>query len=307
MAKTNKEIRDDLAHKYYDSLREVEGTLEFLAKSWYSKEEIKETRERLISNLQNNLSNEEWYEESKKSHIAEHKAKWLVSKAKEEKERLKREYEEKMLEADRDIVEKEEAYKAAQIDYRWKIEEETEVKDKKEELYWDKEKILESLKQKVEVEENVEYMWYKWKKVHITLPREWEFEWFKFEYFVSDESVHKKDFESNVELEKKSYSMKEVWNLLKAMNRYMKAMGVETDWNMDYENDLKYRTYNYGCAAWDCLKQIAWLNSLYWLKDKNVDWTKNLRGSWSCYNFNCDFCRLGHDFNDADLFLRLSD
>ena len=300
MVVTKKEFRWHLANKYHDSLREVGGTLEFLAKSWYSKEEIKEIRGRLISNLQNNLSNEEWYEESKKSHRAEHKAKWLVVKAKEGKERLKREYEEKMAEADRGSVEKEEAYRAAQIDYRWEVEEEIDL----EKIYWDEEKILDNLKQKVVVEENVDYMWYKWNKVHITLPEvEWKFGWFKFEYFVSDEEVVKKDFESNPELEKKSYSMKEVWGLLWAMNTYMQAMGVETDWNMDYENDLQhFDQNNVGCWAWDCLKQIAWLDRWYWLKDEKR-WS---RYEWICYTNDCAFFWQHDGSISSKLFLKLS-
>lgn len=178
----------------------------------------------------------------------------------------------------------------------------------RDELYWDKEKILENLKEKcVKVEENVEYMWHKWKKVHIDLPEiEWKFGWFKFECFVSNESVLKRDFESNPELEKKSYSMGDVWGLLWAMNKYMQAMWVETDWDMNYENDLKiWKTDNYRCDAWDCLKQITWLDFWYWLRDKNVDSKKNSRSVWNCNFDYCDFIRSDNDNNSAYLFLRL--
>ena len=308
MGKTNEEIRLDLANKYHDKLKQVNETLDFLSNSWYSKEEIKAIRERLISNLQSKLWKEEWYDESKKSHRAEHKAELSLNKAKEEKERLKKEYKEKIAEADKDIVEKSETYKEAQIDYRWEVGEEIEVKDINEKLYWNKEKILENLKEKcVKVEENVEYMWHKWKKVHIDLPEiEWKFGWFKFEYFVSNESVLKRDFESNPELEKKSYSMGDVWGLLLAMNKYMQAMWVETDWDMDYENDLKiWKIDNYRCDAWDCLKQITWLD-FYWLRGKNVDSKKNSRSAWNCNFDYCDFIRSDNDNYSANLFLRLS-
>ncbi len=308
MEKTYKEIREDLAKKYHDDLRKHENFFDWLAKIQSTKEKIKEIREMFINKLQSNLANEEWYEESKKSHIAEHKAKLSVIKAKEERERLKREYEEKMVEADRDVEEKEQAHKAAQIDYRWKVEEETKVKDTKEELYWDKEKILKNLKQKVVVDKNTNYMWYTWKKVHITLPEvEWKFDWFKFEYFISNKTVYKKDFESNPELENKSYSPEEVWNLLKAMNKYMQAMGVETDWDMDYEKDLKYRkVYNTWCDSWDCLKDIAWLDYLLWLKQKNVNWKINSRVYWDTRNLSCCFWISVWEYSYANLFLRLS-
>lgn len=309
MEKTNKEIRSDLANKYHDKLKQVNETLDFLSNSWYSKKEIKAIRERLISNLESKLWKEEWYDESKKSHRAEHKAELSLNKAKEEKERLKKEYEKKIAEADKDIVEKSKTYKEAQIDYRWEVGEEIEVKDINKKLYWNKEKILENLKEKcVKVEENVEYMWYNWKKVHIDLPEiEWKFGWFKFEYFVSNESVLKRDFERNAELEKKSNSMKDVWGLLWAMNKYMQAMGVETDWDMDYKYDLKYwKTNNYRCDAWDCLKQITWLDYRYWLMDKNVDSKKNSRAAWYCNDGNCSFNRIDNDNFNANLFLRLS-
>ena len=192
-----------------------------------------------------------------------------------------------------------------------KIEHEKAEQKKAEqfnELYWDKEKILKNLKENcVKVEENVEMMWYEWEKVHINLPAVWHFEWFKFEYFVSDEYVYKIDFESNSELEEKSYSMKEVWELLKAMNGYMQAMGVETDGDMDYENNLKYwETHNNSRKAWDYLKQIAWLNERYWLSDKNVGWRKNSHARWRCNSDHCNFSRSDFAYGRANLFLRLS-
>ena len=94
MAKTNKEIRWDLASKYHDELRKVDDTLDSLAELWFSKDEIKSTRERLISNLQTKLEKEDGYEEARATHRAELKAKWSVKKAKEEKKRLQKEYEE---------------------------------------------------------------------------------------------------------------------------------------------------------------------------------------------------------------------
>lgn len=188
---------------------------------------------------------------------------------------------------------------------------ETELKDTKEKLYWNKDAILKDLTENhIEVKEDVEYMWYKWKIIRITLPGVWK-EYEPFEYFVSDESVCKDTFESNPELEEKSYSMKDVWGLLWAMNRYMQSMWVETDWDMDYENDLKYwKIDNYWCEAWDCLKEClknkAKLDRWYWLKDKNVDWRTNSRALWGCNFDYCVFSRSDGGYDDANLFLRLS-
>ena len=184
---------------------------------------------------------------------------------------------------------------------------ETELKDKKEKLYWNKDAILKDLMENyVTVHENQEKMGYKGKIVEINLPGMWE-DYNPFKYFVSDKSVRKDTFERNPELKEKSYSKKEVCGLLQAMDRYMQAMGVETDWAMDYENELKYwETYNHRCDAWDCLKQIAWLDRWYWLRDKDVGWRKNSRAYWYCDYDYCYFNRSDYDYYYANLFLRLS-
>lgn len=292
--KTNKEILEQFGDEMGAAYDEKEERLMKLYDLNLSEPVRRQAREDIVKTFYDKMEEikrKPWYEEALKSARKE----WALKH--------------KMHKAEKDYLEAKEAYEKAQVDYRWEVEEKTEVKDTKEELYWDKEKILENLKENcVKVEENVEMMWHKWKKVHINLPKiEWKFEWFKFEYFVSNESVLKKDFESNPELEKKSYSMEEVWGLLKAMNKYMQAMGVETDWDMDYENDLKYwKTDNYGCDAWDCLKNIAWLDYWYWLKDKDLDWVKNSRAEWNCNFDYCDFDRDDSDSHDANLFLRLS-
>lgn len=314
MAKTNKEIRWDLASKYHDELTKVDDTLEFFEKSWYSKEEIKSTRERLISNLQTKLEKEDGYEEARATHRAELKAKWFVEKEKEEKEKLQRKYEEKMAEAGRDMSEKSKTYEDAQVAHRWKVEDKVEVEEWVKEgkwlesLRWNKEEILKSLKENpeyVKIEENAEVMWHTWKKVHINLPKVWNFEWFKFDYFVSYNSVEKKDFEKNPKLEKKSYSMNDVSNLLKAINRFMAALGCETDWIMKYW-ETKTITYD----VWYCLKAITWLswsNSWYWLSDKNVAWRKGSRAEWVSSGDWFIFKRQDGDYDTALLFLRLSD
>jgi hypothetical protein len=171
----------------------------------------------------------------------------------------------------------------------------------RDELYWNKEKILENLKEKcVKVEKNVEYMWYKWKKVHINLPAVWKFKWFKFDYFVSDYKVWRNDFKPG--LWKKLYTINDVSKLLEAMNKYMQAMGVETDWSMDYEERLKsWQRYSESkCKAWDCLKAITWLNDCYRLNHYPV------MIGWYCYSSSCNLDRLDY-YSSNYLFLKLSD
>ena len=62
-------------------------------------------------------------------------------------------------------------------------------------------------------------------------------------------------FEDNPELEKSSYSLKEICELLQAINMYMEELGVVTDGDLDYENVLKQRerkehpSQNYHCST----------------------------------------------------------
>ena len=79
-------------------------------------------------------------------------------------------------------------------------------------------------------------MWYRRRMVYINLPEvKWKFEWFKFEYFVSYDYVDYRDFKRRPSLKKKSYLMKDVWELIWAISRYMQAMGVEMPKEMLYE------------------------------------------------------------------------
>jgi hypothetical protein len=182
------------------------------------------------------------------------------------------------------------------------------LKQPNPELFWNRDAILKDLKENhVKVEENVWYMWQYWKKVHINLPAVWKFRRFKFDYFVSNNQVTKREFEID-KLEEKSYSVKDVWRLLWAMNRYMQAMGVETDWDLDYENALKLweRGSQGGCNAWDCLMEITWLHrnrwlSTYWLNDRKLDRRRHhLRAKWCCYDGMCNF-QLGGEYGDGDV------
>ena len=175
--------------------------------------------------------------------------------------------------------------------------------------YNNTEAAIKDLKAKnVKIEENTEMMGYKWKKVHINLPAVWNFKWFKFECFVSDEAVTKSAFESNPELEKKSYSMSDISKLLEAINKYMTELWIKNDGKMDYENKLKHSEFSkFRCNAWDCLKSITWLHSRYWLSDKNVLWKNGSQASLFCLN---NICRIDHvtiNQYDANLFLKLSD
>ena len=178
----------------------------------------------------------------------------------------------------------------------------------KENLIWNTDAILEDLKKNcVTVEpKDTEMMWYKWKKVHINLPAVWNFEWFKFDYFVSNEAVKKDNFENKQELEKESYSMENIAELLQAINKYMTELQGTNEEEMDYENELKYRkTGRYFCFTWEYLKAISWLNKSYWLNDKYIEWKKDSRAVRDCTEDQLFFNHFNYGI--ANLFLKCSD
>lgn len=196
-----------------------------------------------------------------------------------------------------------------------------------ETLFWNKEAILKDLKEHhVKIEENAEMMWFKWKKIRLELPAVWNFEGFKFDCFVSDESIEKKSIEKKFflkkesKLEEKSYSMQEIWELLEAINTYMKELWIDSDENMDYKNDLQTREKGKfhrdvpKSKAWNYLKSIIGLDSFYWLKDKNVwyyngkpdkkrnDSRATLIWKYDSYSFGRD----ARNHGDSNLLLRIS-
>ena len=195
---------------------------------------------------------------------------------------------------------------------REKREEERKEKERKEKnlkLMWNTNAILNDLKENhIKIEEDKEMMWYKWKIIHIDLPKVWNFKWFRFGYFVSNITITKEEFERDPLIEKQSYSMKDVSELLQAMNEYMKELQGDNDWDMNYENGLRRRETNtIGCMMWYCLRYITCLNTWYWLKDKELSWIKGSRAIRACANGNCCFSLGDRSDNYANLFLKLSD
>jgi hypothetical protein len=147
-------------------------------------------------------------------------------------------------------------------------------------------------KNHVKVEFDKELFWVKWRFVHLELPEVWNFKWFKFNCFISKwEPLKPGEFKANPNFENQSYSVEEIANLLKAINEYMKAYWVETDWDIDYINGLKNRDYENGkkkSKAWLDLANYIWLTDcIYRLKDYEEDkyWKKKYIW-WNCYDKN---------------------
>lgn len=222
--------------------------------------------------------------------------------------------------SDKDIQRIWEAMKKAEEKRLQREKEEKENSEKKSELI---KTILEYLKKNhIKVEENQERFWYKWRVVHLHFPAsksysslppvERYFAWFDFDYFESYDRVDMENFESNWELEKKSYSIKDIAELLNTIRKYMMVCWVYIDEGVDFENDLNnWKTDNYGCDTWDCLAKLMWMSSkkysgsrVYRMKDKNVAWNKTIlwqegsRAEWFCGGA---YCRFNTNFDGHDM------
>ena len=188
-------------------------------------------------------------------------------------------------------------------------------------LYADK--ILEEMAEYVIIED-AEVEWYEWWKIKITLPEikwsKWKkwFRWKTCECFISNKCISADEFKNNLELVKKSWSIKNVWYLLwNLIRKYMEARGLEwIDSYIDkYENALA--CWSLGCEsrseAWRYLKKVIEkkgkkLDMKYWLKDTDEVygwWGLPLR--WRCDHSYCYFTWIGSEYHKGYLFLRLSD
>jgi hypothetical protein len=108
----------------------------------------------------------------------------------------------------------------------------------------------------ITAEEDVEVLWFRWRKVHVNLPAIWKFKWFKFDYFAWDEKddkLHRHncteyDFERNLELREKSYSYEEIDRLYTAIREYFSEFEIKID------NDD--------------LRKLLYLNTTYFLRNR---------------------------------------
>lgn len=190
MVKSNRDYRDNLAKEMRNKYNERNEQLEQIDKLPLTEAVKKSARKDIMEAFYKEMEEfkkRPWYEEAKKTHLEEIKAKVWLNEAKKEKERLQKEYEEKMAKADENIADKTKSYEDAQIAHRWEIE----YWEIKKELIWNYEAVEDDLlKNHLNVKENSEYMWLKWKEIHLTIPAVWKFKWFKFDCFISDDDFN---------------------------------------------------------------------------------------------------------------------
>lgn len=126
---TNKEFRSDLAKEMRDKYKKRNEQLEQIDKLPITKETKESARKDIMDNFNQEMEEMKTrpgYAEARQTHLAEIQAKIKLAKSKKEKERLQKEYEEKLAKADEDIAKSKKGYEDAQIAHnRWKIEQKT--------------------------------------------------------------------------------------------------------------------------------------------------------------------------------------
>ena len=118
--------------------------------------------------------------------------------------------------------------------------------------------------------EEREMFGYNWEVWHFELPAVWNFEWFKFDYFISNSPVTKEEFERDPLIEKQSYSIKDILKLWKAMKEYMS----------------EYWVIMGSSSVWFYLSEILNLDYSSWVKDKNVIWKDDSRAFWVWHDYD---------------------
>ena len=148
-----------------------------------------------------------------------------------------------------------------------------------------KDVLLKDLKENhVKVEENKEMFWYKWKFVYVSLPAIWNFKWFNFDFFVSDDYMYGYEFDKNPEFAKTSFSKKEISNFLKKFRAYMKERWIEFDRKVDFDTDLIHFTTHVS-VTWCYQGNFTGLNWCYYLKNQErmlKTRTPRYGFSWTC-------------------------
>lgn len=228
MAKTNREFRSDIAREMLDKRKERDEQLRQIDKLPIPKELKEMNRKAIMDNFYaeiDEIKKRPWYEEARKTHLEEIKAKIWINKLKKEKENLQKEYEEKMAHIDEEIEEKTKVYEDAQIKHRWDIE----YWEIKKNLIWNFVGVMEDLNNNHRtIKENSEYMWLKWKELHLTLPAVWKFKWYKFDCFISD-SKFRFDEMNHYNWKYNFYDIDELCKLWDALKAYLEEYNINID------------------------------------------------------------------------------
>lgn len=296
---SNKTVKDNLAKEIQNLYKERDKQIEDVEKLSINKQVKNHTKKKILETFHKKLGEiktRPWYQEvleeiMTKKETLEATNKLIIPNGWKEEE-SQNIFEDLKSISDEEIIQ-------AWEEFEQTIEEEAEEEKWSEmgilnpELICNPTAILEDLqKNYLKVEFDKELFWVKWRFVHLELPPVWNFKWFKFNCFISKwESLTPGEFRSNPNFEKRSYSTEEIAQLLKAINEYMKAYLVETDWDIDYNNGLKdwdYEHWKKKSKVWLDLVNYIWLTDcIYWLKDYEIDkfWNKKYIW-WNCYDKN---------------------
>ena len=140
-----------------------------------------------------------------------------------------------------------------------------ERKEYNENLYWNVDWIIKYVKENFVEETDWEFLWEKWKDIHVKLPAIWDFEWFDTVFFISDSFFTRESIELNQQINQSLIwaNSSDMWLFLKALKKYLKANWVETKLVIPATSDWIQTTVGY------CLKQILWLYGSYWARNSD--------------------------------------
>ena len=136
--------------------------------------------------------------------------------------------------------------------------------------------ILNNLKRNhVRCEENIELYGKKWKIIHLELPSVWKFEWYKFNCFVTKDSVDLNSIKSSSKIKNKMYTIDEIWEFMTKFNQYLNECWIYTDGDIDYTD-----IFSFSCGkkskVWKYIERISWISDRYLFRNDWkwwLDWT----------------------------------
>lgn len=134
---TNKDLRSNFAKEMRDARVARNTQLSQVEKYPLSESVKKSAKKDIVNNFYKQMDKfkeRPGYEEAMKTHLAEIQAKIKLAKSRKEKERLQKEYEEKLAAANEQINENTQNYEQAQIVHRWQVENELGNVDKDSEI-----------------------------------------------------------------------------------------------------------------------------------------------------------------------------
>jgi hypothetical protein len=139
-------------------------------------------------------------------------------------------------------------------------------------------------------------LWIEWESRTIILPKTENTEEFSFTLRKSNDVVNRQYLEDHPEFKKEGCDDEYICKILQAINKYLKELWIETDWDVDYlrwMNAYGSHKRKWGNEAWDCLKYLMDLGDSdtsycvdwYWMNGEHNCCQEFLCCSWKMFQF----------------------